>query len=115
MQEMIFTLCVTYDGTLAANKALYFTMPIGATLIHVSAVQSNAGSATLMIGDTGDTDQAIAAFAIGDSAVPVEKATADFTSPHFVDGDVFKLTLDYDGASGTAADNVNIVCMFLAG
>jgi len=115
MQEMLFTIGVTYDGTLGADKAFYWTLPIGATLIHVSAVQSNAGAATLAIGDSGNTTQAIAAYAIGVSGTPVEKATADFTSPHFVDGDVFVLTLDYNGAAGTAAHDVNIVCTFLAG
>ena len=115
MDERMVSVLWAVDGTLAANKLFYWTLPWGATLWHVSAVASNDSDATLMIGDSGDTDQAIAATVIGDSAVPAEMNFADFTSPHFVEGDVFTATVDFDGASGTAAQNLQVVFTFLVG
>jgi hypothetical protein len=102
-------------GTPGANYTWIWTLPVGMTLIHVSAVQSNAGSGTLQIGDSGDGDQAIAAFTMGVSGTPVEKATADFTDPHFVDGDVFTAVVDHDGDGGTAGQGIDIVFTFLVG
>lgn len=115
MNERMTQIVWSIDNALDADKAFYWTLPCGMTLWHVSAVASNDSDATLMIGDSGDTDQAMAAAAIGDSGTPVEFEFSDFTSPHFDDGDVFTLTVDYDGASGTAAEDMNIICTFLVG
>jgi len=110
-------------GTLGADVAIVFTAFTNCVLRHVSAVGSNANDATLKIGTTTDDDGYITAFAIGDSSAPVEKqalsdfdgALADSQFPRISDGDVVKLTLDYDGAGGTAAADVTIVLTFVAG
>ena len=115
MDERMVSVAWCIDNALDANKLFYWTLPWGATLWHVSAVASNDSDATLMIGDSGDTDQAIAATVIGDSAVPAEMKFADFTSPHFVEGDVFTATVDFDGDGGTAAQNLQVVFTFLVG
>jgi hypothetical protein len=110
-------------GTLTADLSIVFTAPFDMQLIKVQAVGSNANDATLTIGTTTDPDGYIAAFAIGDSDVPVEKealtdfdgALADSQYPHISDGDVVQIVIDYDGASGTAADDLTIVCFFTEG
>jgi hypothetical protein len=110
-------------GTLAADVAIVFTAFADCILRHVSAVGSNANDATLKVGTTTDDDGYVTAYAIGDSGAPVEKqvlsdfdgALAGSQFPRISDGDVVKLTLDYDGSSGTAAADVTIVLTFQAG
>lgn len=121
------TLQQTYHvaGTLTANLDIRFTAHGNMQLKHVSAVASNDSDATLAIGTSVDTDGFLVACAIGDSAVPVEKEMTDFDGallsdpggeyPRISDGDVVVVTLDFDGASGTAADDVTIVLTFLEG
>ena len=115
MNERMTQVCINTVGALSGNYTFYWTLPTGMTLWHVSAVASNDSDATLMLGDSGDTDQAMAAAVIGDSGTPVEFEFSDFTSPHFYDGDVFTATVDYDGASGTAAEDLQVVLTFLVG
>ncbi len=110
-------------GTLAADIAIRFTVPSDCTLVHVSAVAGNDSDATLAIGSSADTDGYLTATAIGDSNTPVEKETlsdfdgalADSQYPHITDGTIVVLTLDHDGDSGTAAQNVTIVLTFVEG
>ena len=110
-------------GTLTANINIRFTAPFNCTLVHVSSVASNDSDATLAVGSSADTDGYITAGVIGDSNTPVEKeALTDFAGalasnqyPHITDGTIVVLTLDYDGATGTAAQNVTIVLTFTEG
>ena len=102
-------------GTLAANITVYFTAPFDITLEHVSAVASNNSDATLKIGTSADDDAYLVATAIGDSGTPAEFELDDFvndTHPHVLAGTIVVVTLDFDGASGTAAQNVTIVLTF---
>lgn len=112
-------------GTLAANVTLRFKMPFGATLLHVSAVAGNDSDATLQIGTSTDVDGILTATVIGDSGTPAEFERADFDGalladpgwelPRLADGDIVQFLLDYDGSSGTAAQDVTIVATFLEG
>lgn len=112
-------------GTLAANVNIRFTVPSNCTLVHVSAVAANDSDATLALGTSADTDGFLAAAVIGDSNTPVEKAITDFDGallsdagsepPRLSDGDIFVATLDYDGAAGTAAQDVTLVFTFAEG
>ena len=119
----VFTMAFHIPGTLSADAAIKFVMPFGAQLIHVQGVATNDSDATLKVGTSADDDGYITAFTIGDSSVPTEKealtdfdgALADSQYPHIADGTVVVLTLDHDGASGTAAQNVTIVCTFTEG
>lgn len=108
-----------FTGTLAANVTITLTLPIDCVLKHISAVASNDSDATLIVGDSGDTDEVLASTTIGDSGVPVEKDRDDWASTNeagrYRAGDVFVATLDYDGAAGTAAANVTLVFTFLEG
>jgi hypothetical protein len=120
-----FVMAFHVPGSLAANVDLRFTVPSDCTLVHVSAVASNDSDATLALGTSADTDGFLAACVIGDSATPVEKEIADFDGallsdaggehPRLSDGDVFVATVDYDGASGTAADDFTLVLTFQEG
>jgi len=119
----VFQQAYHITGTLSANANIRFAVPFDCQLIHVSAVASNNSDATLTIGTSADTDGYITAFAIGDSNTPAEKeALTDFNGalagsqyPHIADGTIVVLTLDYDGSSGTAAQNVTIVLTFTEG
>jgi hypothetical protein len=119
----VFQVPFHVPGTLAANLSIRWTAPFDCQLVHVSAVGSNANDATLAIGTSADTDGFVTAYAIGDSGTPAEKeALTDFDGalagsqfPHISDGDILVLTLDYDGAAGTAADDVTIVLTFTEG
>jgi len=119
----VFQTAFHVPGTLSANLSIKWTAPFDCQLIHVSVVGSNANDATLAVGDSTDADGYITAFAIGDSGTPVEKeAISDFDGalaggqyPHISDGDIIALTVDYDGASGTAADDLTLVLTFTEG
>ncbi len=106
-------------GTLAANQAPVFKAPCDLTLVSVQGVASNASSATLKVGTTSADAAYLAAFAIGQSGAPVEKAArGDFAGgqfPNIPRGTLVQITLDYDGASGTAAQNVTYVLTYLEG
>ena len=112
-------------GTLAANINIRFAVPGPCSLVHVSAVASNDSDATLTLGTSADTDGYLTACTIGDSNVPVEKERGDFDgalltdagkeTPRLADGTIFVATLDYDGAGGTAAQNVTLVLEFTEG
>ena len=120
-----FVMACHVPGSLAANDALRYSVPSDCTLVHVSAVASNDSDATLALGTSADTDGFLTACVIGDSGTPVEKAVANFDGallsdagnehPRLSDGDVFVATVDYDGASGTAADDLTLVLTFQEG
>jgi len=112
-------------GTLTAGLDIRFIAPSNCTLRHVSAVASNDSDATLALGTSADENGFLEAAVIGDSQVPAEFELADFDGallteagkdyPRISDGDVVVLTLDHDGAAGTAAADVTIVLTFAEG
>ena len=119
----VFQQAYHIPGTLSADIAIKFTAPFDCQLVHVSAVASNDSDATLKVGSSADDDGYITAGVIGDSGTPVEKeaitdfagALADSQFPHIVDGTIVTVDLDFDGATGTAAQNVTIVLTFTEG
>jgi hypothetical protein len=112
-------------GSLGADMNIRFTVPSDCSLVHSSAVSSNDSDATITLGTSADTNGFLAACVIGDSAVPVEKGIADFDGallsdagnepPRLQDGDIFVIVLDFDGGSGTAADDFTLVLTFVEG
>ena len=106
-------------GTLTANITVRWTTPMDCTLQQVSAVASNDSDALLKIGTAVDDDAFLQLTAIGDSGVPVEFTAPDsfryLATPRIRKGDVVIFTLDFDGAGGTAAQNVTIVGAFEEG
>jgi len=126
MQGHKFTVSVHLSGTLAANQLGSFLLPFAATLIAVSAVAQNNSDATLTVGTVVDPDGYLSAKPIGDSGAPVQFDKTDwdgalFTGVPSVDNiRVAKDTavawaLDFDGAAGTAAQNVSIIFTFVEG
>ncbi len=123
--QRVFQQAYHIPGTLAADVSIKFTAPFGMQLVHVSAVASNDSDATLALGDSDDADEYLTAAAIGDSGTPVEFDGDDFVDadgnthnryyPHITDGTVVVVTLDYDGATGTAAADVTLVLTFTEG
>lgn len=123
MQGTRFTVAVHVGGTLAANQQGVIQLPCVATLAEVSACGSNSNSATLQLGTSADADGIMTAAAIGDSSTPAvfdagdfDGALADGVNPlHLADDTVIAWLLDYDGASGTAAQDLDILFTFLEG
>jgi hypothetical protein len=118
--DRVFQHVIHVPGTLTANITPVFTVPCDCQLVHVSAVGSNDGDATIAIGTTAlaSTEVYLAATAIGDSNVPVEFERDDFVGdqfPHIPDGTVMLVTVDYDGDSGTAAADLTVVLTFTEG
>jgi len=114
---------VTYSyhtaGTLAANHNFRFTLPFDATLVHVSAVASNASNAILDVGSSTAAEAYVKDLDVGDSGAPaVVSAPGSFNGgnfPHIAAGTIVVAALDYDGASGTAAADFTLVLTFLEG
>jgi hypothetical protein len=112
-------------GTLSANVNIRWTAPSDCTLVHVSAVASNDSDATIIIGDSSDTDEYLQSATIGDSNTPVEFDGDDFRDtdgnqqtryyPRIADGTIVVITVDYDGATGTAAQDLTVVLTFVEG
>jgi hypothetical protein len=118
MAQRVYQVSFHTAGTLAANHDYAWTVPFDCQLIHVSAVASNATDAVFTLGTTSSAAAYLASSAVGDSLVPAEYDRDDFVGgefPHIVDGTVFEITLDYDGAGGTAAADFTIVLTFTEG
>ncbi len=116
--ENIFSYIYHIPGSLTANIQSVFSIPFDCTLIHVSAVASNINDAALKLGTIADDDAYLASFDIGDSNIPQVKSRMDFVEgqyPHISAGTNFMVTLDYDGSSGIAAQNVTIALTFAKG
>jgi len=119
MQGTHFVVSYHTAGTLAANHAFIFTAPFDMQLIAVSAVASNTNNGILDVGTSADTDLYLSNLDVGDASVPnTADEPADFVGsnfPHIAKGTVVEAELDYDGASGTAAQNFTLVMTFTEG
>lgn len=102
MNERLITWNFFIEGTLAANHLMYCECPFPWTLLGVKASAVNDSDATLAVGG-GAT---ITAAVIGDGNPAYLEPDSP---PNPIDADeLVTLTLDYDGASGTAAQQVSI-------
>jgi hypothetical protein len=119
MQGHRFIQTIHIPGTLAADINVRWKLPFDCRLKHISAVASNNSDATLAVGDSGDIDAILAASAIGDGNTPAQFDAGDWAAANptaaLGKGDVLVYTLDFDGDSGTAAQNVTVVATFLEG
>ena len=114
----VFTLSYYLPGTLAANVDIRFIPPIRCKLLHVSCCGSNSNSAVMVIGTSSDNDAYLTAVDVGDSNVPSEFDQDDFVDTQFPalpKGEVVSVFVDYDGAGGTAVQNLSIVLTLLEG
>jgi hypothetical protein len=112
-------------GTLTANATITWTAPSDCTLVHVSACASNDSDATIIVGDSDDADEFLQSSVVGDSGTPAEYDGDDFVDtagnqqtlyyPRITDGTIVVVTVDYDGAGGTAADDLTVVLTFVEG
>lgn len=121
----IFQQAFHIPGSLAADVAMSYTAPFDCTLLHASACASNDSDATITLGDSSDADEYLTASTIGDSGTPVEFDGADFVDtdgnthkryyPRIAKDTVVKIGVDFDGASGTAADDFTLILTFAEG
>jgi len=116
-----FTHCIHIPGTLAADINYRFKLPRPATLVHISAVGSNAAAAGLSLGTPADGAAYLLKCGVGVSNTPVEKRRPDFVGgqfPHLAAGDTLVAAVDYDyngGGAGSASANLSLVLTFAEG
>lgn len=116
--ERFLTYTIHVPGTLTANITPCFTAPVDMTLLHISAGGSNANDGTIKAGTVASDAAYLAAASIGDSNNPVEFGRSSFVGgqyPRISAGDDILITVDYDGAAGTATANLTVVLTCLAG
>ena len=106
-------------GTLTADLDIRISVPVDCRLNRLSIVASNASDATIDVGPSGDPNEILSAKDAGDSGTPAVYTSADFETTNETGeldkGDVLVLTVDYDGAVGTAAADLTIDLDFLEG
>ena len=105
-------------GTLTANETFDLIFPFDVQLIEVQAKASNDSDATIKLGTTSDDDAYIESSTIGDSGSWGKFDRDDFVNdqfPHITKQTTIRLTLDYDGAAGTAAADFEIMYTFTEG
>ncbi len=110
---------VHFHGTLAANGTARWLAPFGLTLVHVSIAGSNTNNAQVKIGNTGTNgDDDYMAYKDAGDASAAEYDRADFVNgeyPHIPNGTTVLYTVDYDGSSGTAVADLDLVATYLVG
>jgi len=104
-------------GTLGANWVIYLELANAFMPRHVSVVGTNSSNALLSLGVSGATTAVLDTKDFGDSGDPAEYGPSDFADAdyQFAKGDIMVITVDYDGASGTAVADPCIVVTGLLG
>ena len=119
MDGMRLVVPIHFHGTLAANGTFRWKTPCALTLTHVSLASSVDTNCQVKIGNTGaNADAAYLALKDCGDQTAAEYARADFVDaeyPHIPAGTVLLVTVDYDGSSGTAAQNCSVVMTFVEG
>lgn len=96
-----------FNGTMDANRNVRVVVPFNCRIHSVSAVTVNNSDATFILGTSTDTDNILTTKPFGDSNTPVLYTASDFAVTNQTGeldaGQIAVLTIDYDGASGTAA------------
>jgi hypothetical protein len=118
MQGTRITVPFHVPGTLAANLDIRFSLPFDVQLIAVSAVGSNANNGILDVGPSTDTDGYLDGVDIGDSQAPTVFEKANFVNaecPHIAADTIIVVSLDYDGAGGTATHDFTVLLVFTEG
>ena len=115
----VFQQTVHVTGVTSRNLLHRCALPyLPCALVHASLVQTNVGAGRVKLGFNLDDDRYLSLATMGVSSVPVEMEAfrGDFRYPYVIPiiypGQVFYLTLDYDGASGTPAEDPSIVLTF---
>jgi hypothetical protein len=120
-----FQVAFHVTGTLTADLNIRWTAPCDLTLLHVSAVASDANAFGINVGDSDDTDEYLTKSSAGVSGTPVEFDGDDFVDtagathtkyyPRIAAGTVVVIEVDYNyngGGAGAASDDPTIVLTF---
>jgi hypothetical protein len=123
MQSNKYVVTISSGDALGSNTTFAFQIRGAATLLEVSACGSNDGDATFTFGTSADPNGILTAATVGDSSVPTIWGRDDWDGAlytdadninylHFADNTVFHVVVDYDGASGTAVQDLMICIWF---
>jgi hypothetical protein len=116
--DKIFQQTFHVPGAMTANLSIKWITPSDMQLIHVSAVISNSGSTLMVIGNSDTAAAYVASLIVGVSGTPKEWNRANFVGgeyPHIEKGTTVIIGIDYDGASGTAGQNLTVVLTYSEG
>ena len=113
MQERLFAVNQIFENTLTENKVWSYEFPFPVRLESIKAWASNDSDATLAVADPAVT--IVTAGVIGDSGDPLTISPDDAEVAQTAANTKITLTLDFDGAGGTAADDVEVVAFFKSG
>ncbi len=109
----LITIPFVYAGTMTAGMYVEWTAPFDCQIIHVSAVQQNAGDARFKLGDDTDDDWALLYTTLGQSGEPVVlDKFYDFRHdafPTLRSGDSIRMRIDHDGIGGISGQDVTII------
>jgi len=107
-----FVIPIVCHGALAANYEFHYKVCFPFTIEEISAKTSNAGSTRIKVGTNSDDDEFLTYTDVGTTIVQIGDDTDDWrydVKPHLETGDVLEITVDYDGASGTAGEDLVLV------
>jgi hypothetical protein len=105
-------------GALSGNYTTNIIFPYDVTLIGLSVCGSNSHDATIKVGNSTDDDAYMTASDIGDSDTPTEYDLDDLVDdeyPQIRAGTQVVVTVDYDGAGGTAIQDLQGYLFFTLG
>jgi hypothetical protein len=100
-------------GTLAGNHTPIIELPFPFRVESIKAWASNDSDATLAAATP--TATVVTATTIGDSGDPKTISPDSVAVSQVAKDTALTLTLDYDGAGGTAADDVQIIAILKSG
>lgn len=104
-------------GALSANWVIDVELAHAFMPQHISAVGSNANNALISLGTSAAATAVLATKDFGDSGDPAEYDSDDFADAdyQFAKGDIMRITIDFDGAAGTAVADPAIAITGLYG
>ncbi len=116
--ERLFTYTFHIPGTLTADLHIAFALPCACQLVHVSAVGSNQHDAVWQIGEPQQAGAYLPLQQVGRLGNPLVNRRTEFTGgqyPHLAQDSLLNIFVDYDGAEGTAVQNLTLALTFAHG
>ena len=101
--QRTFTLPFAQEGALSGDWVIQFEFPFDVQLLGFCSYSTNDNDATIKVGTDTDTKTVGRTDLVGDQYPHIDKETE------------ITITIDYDGAAGTAAQDLALVFYFTEG
>ena len=116
--QRIFTLPFAQEGALSGDWVIQFEFPFDVQLLGFCSYSTNDNDATIKVGTDSDDDAYYTAAVVGDDGDTKTVSRTDLVGdqyPHIDKETEITITIDYDGAAGTAAEDLTLVFYFTEG